>query len=141
MVDDEPLLSIGEVAKISGVSASALRYYERCELIEAGIKVGGRRHYAASVLHTIAIIKFCQRIGCSLAEIGDLLAEGHIHTGEWRRLAMKKRCDVLSKIDQLKNLAKLIQDVLDCECDALCECPHMTSAAFVTGDLGGDLQI
>lgn len=39
--------SIGEVAKRSGVRASALRYYEEAGILPATARVGGRRRYVS----------------------------------------------------------------------------------------------
>ncbi len=50
MTDGEAGLSIGEVSHLSGVSTSALRYYERIGLVPPPPRVAGRRDYDASVL-------------------------------------------------------------------------------------------
>lgn len=61
----EPLLTITEVARRSGVMASALRFYESRGLLHS-LRVGsGHRRYPRSVLRRIAYIVFAQRIGFS----------------------------------------------------------------------------
>jgi MerR family redox-sensitive transcriptional activator SoxR len=72
MVD---LLPIGEVAKRSGVAASALRFYEGQGLITSVRSGSGHRRYPRAVLRRIAFIVFAQRIGLSLDEIAQELAK------------------------------------------------------------------
>src|SRR5687767_143382 len=71
----EELLTIGEVARRSGVRASALRYYDELGLISSERSGSGHRRYPRSVLRRIAFIVFAQRIGLSLDEIGHELEE------------------------------------------------------------------
>jgi MerR family transcriptional regulator, redox-sensitive transcriptional activator SoxR len=68
------LLTIGEVARRSGVAASALRFYEERGLIRAERAGSGHRRYGRPVLRRIAFIVFAQRVGLSLDEIGRELA-------------------------------------------------------------------
>lgn len=136
MKQEEALLPIGEVAKRSGVASSALRYYEKCELINAGAKIGGRRHYPLSVLRRLSVIKVCQHIGFSLAEISELLNGSLASNGAWRRLAMSKRRDLQARIGQLESLLKLLEHTLGCECHALDDCPQMAPGGYLA-DRGG----
>ena len=71
----DDLLTIGEVAKRSGVAASALRFYEDRGLIRSERAGSGHRRYPRAVLRRIAFIVFAQRIGLTLGEIGDELAK------------------------------------------------------------------
>src|SRR3954447_3764307 len=71
----ERLLTIGEVARRSGVAASALRFYEQRELIASERAGSGHRRYPRSVLRRVAFIVFAQRIGLTLDEIGAELAK------------------------------------------------------------------
>ncbi|MFE9867992.1 MerR family transcriptional regulator [Streptomyces sp. NPDC005506] len=123
---EDALLSISEVARRAGIAASALRYYERCSLIPEGAKVAGRRHYPPDVLHRLSAIKICQRIGFSLAEIADLLQSNMAGEGVWRHVASVRRSAVEREIAALNDLLHLIDQTLDCECRALCDCPHMS---------------
>src|SRR5436309_9154083 len=64
------LLTIGEVARRSGVAASALRFYEERGLIASERAGSGHRRYPRPVLRRIAFIVFAQRVGLTLEEIG-----------------------------------------------------------------------
>lgn len=139
MTQEENLLPIGEVAKRSGVASSALRYYERCGLIGAGAKIGGRRHFPVSVLQRLSVIKVCQHIGFSLAEISELLNGSLAGNGAWRRLAMSKRRDLQVRIGQMEGLLELLEQTLGCECRALDDCPQLAPGGYLA-DCGGVLE-
>ncbi len=119
------LVSINQIARESGVAASALRYYERCGLINAGIKIGGRRHYPPSILQRLSVIKVCQKIGFSLAEIGELLDGRPGRDRAWREVAQARRSEVQRQINQLQHLLELLDAAMDCSCHRLYECPQM----------------
>lgn len=67
-------LTIGELARRSGVAASALRYYEERGLIHAVRNAAGHRTYPRHTLRRIAFIVFAKRIGLSLEEVATELA-------------------------------------------------------------------
>ena len=56
-------LSVGEVAKRSGVAVSALHFYEREGLIESHRTAGNQRRYHRDVLRRIAFIRVSQGLG------------------------------------------------------------------------------
>ena len=68
-------LTIGEVAKRSGVATSALRFYEEQGLIGSERNSSGHRRYPQAVIRRVAFIVFAQRIGLTLEEIGTALAK------------------------------------------------------------------
>jgi MerR family transcriptional regulator, redox-sensitive transcriptional activator SoxR len=69
------LLTIGEVARRSGVAASALRFYEERGLIRSERSSAGHRRFARPMIRRVAFIVFAQRVGLSLDEIHGELAK------------------------------------------------------------------
>ncbi len=69
------LLTITEVARRSGVAASALRFYEERGLIRSERAGSGHRRYPRAVLRRIAFLVFAQRVGLTLDEISAELAK------------------------------------------------------------------
>lgn len=68
-------LTIGEVAKRSGISIDAIRFYEREKLLlPTERKVSGYRLFDTSILETISFIRNAKELGFALSEIADLLA-------------------------------------------------------------------
>jgi MerR family transcriptional regulator, redox-sensitive transcriptional activator SoxR len=123
MRDTTRRLSIGEVARRAGMTASRIRYYETRGLIDPPERSGGKRRYSQRVVRRLAIIDAAQRVGFSLEEIHDLLGSRHGPAHErLRRLALRK----LPEIDQLIVRATTVQQLLqfcgDCHCKSIDEC-------------------
>jgi DNA-binding transcriptional MerR regulator len=69
-------LDIAEVAQLSGVPASTLRYYEEKGLVRSVGRRGLRRVFADDVLERLALIALGRSVGFSLDEIGRVFASG-----------------------------------------------------------------
>ena len=67
--DNTRMLTVGEVARRSGVAVSALHFYETKGLIASVRTAGNQRRFPSLVLRTLAIIKVAQRTGIPLEEI------------------------------------------------------------------------
>lgn len=100
------LFTIGEVAKRSGVAASALRFYEQLSLIRSERNVAGHRRYPRDVLRRVAFIIFAQKIGLSLEEIGRELAKlprNHVpERSDWARLSGSWTARINERIAELR---------------------------------------
>ena len=122
----DSVLTIGEVARRSGVASSALRFYEERRLI-ASVRAGsGHRRYPRSVLRRIAFIVFAQRIGLTLAEIGAELAKLPADRSptrqDWARLsgAWTKRVDHM--MAELQRLRDGLTQCIGCGCLSIDKC-------------------
>jgi MerR family redox-sensitive transcriptional activator SoxR len=122
----EPLLTISEVARRSGVAASALRFYEERGLIASTRAGSGHRRYPRSVLRRIAFIVFAQRIGLTLEEIGAELAKlptDHVPTGQdWSRLSQTWASRIDKRIAELQRLRGGLTKCIGCGCLSLEHC-------------------
>jgi MerR family redox-sensitive transcriptional activator SoxR len=122
----ESVLTIGEVAKRSGVAPSALRFYEERGLIRSERAGSGHRRYPRSVLRRISFIVFAQRIGLTLEEIGAELAKlpsDRIPArGDWARLsgAWTQRID--QRIAELQRLRAGLTECIGCGCLSIDKC-------------------
>ncbi len=88
-------LTIGEVGQRTGVSASALRFYEAEGLIGSHRTGGQQRRYDREVLRRVSFIRIAQQLGLSLDEIRDQLSSlpaGRTPTkADWARLSRSWR--------------------------------------------------
>jgi DNA-binding transcriptional MerR regulator len=97
------MLDIAEVARQSGLPASALRYYEERGLIASIGRRGLRRLYGPGVLERLALIALGRRAGFSLAEIAAMFApDGRLGL---RRDRLAARADELDRT--IRRLAAL----------------------------------
>jgi MerR family redox-sensitive transcriptional activator SoxR len=124
------LLTIGEVARRSGVAASALRFYEERGMIAAERADGGQRRFPRHVLRRIAFIVFAQRIGLSLDEIGLELAKlppNRAPTGrDWQRLSATWTSRIDERIAELERLRAGLTQCIGCGCLSLDRC-HLSN--------------
>jgi MerR family redox-sensitive transcriptional activator SoxR len=121
------LLGIAEVARRSGVPASALRFYEDRGLIRSERAGSGlRRRYPRAVLRRIAFIVFAQRIGLTLEEIGKELARlppDRAPSGrEWSRLSRTWTSRIDERIAELERLRAGLTVCIGCGCLSLERC-------------------
>jgi MerR family redox-sensitive transcriptional activator SoxR len=120
------LLTIGEVARRSGVAASALRFYEERGLIESERAGSGHRRYARPVLRRIAFIVFAQRVGLTLEEIGAELAklpgDRAPTRRDWARLSSGWSARIDDRIAELQRLKVGLTECIGCGCLSLDRC-------------------
>jgi MerR family redox-sensitive transcriptional activator SoxR len=120
------LLTIGQVAARTGVATSALRFYEERGLLASERNGGGHRRYARPVIRRVAFILFAQRIGLTLEQIGEELAQLPASRTpkreDWERLTGKWRLRVDEQIAQLERLRDSLTDCIGCGCLSLDRC-------------------
>ena len=126
LADMEGLLTISEVARRSGVAASALRFYEERGLIRSERAGSGHRRYPRAVLRRIAFIVFAQRIGLTLDEIGvevGRLSGNHVPVrADWARLSGRWTARIDARIAELQRLRSSLTRCIGCGCLSLTEC-------------------
>lgn len=122
----EQLLTIGEVARRSGVAASALRFYEERGLIASERAGSGHRRYPRSILRRVAFIVFAQRVGLSLEEIGAELSKLPPHKApsrrDWSRLSSAWTSRIDERIAELERLRAGLTECIGCGCLSLARC-------------------
>ena len=135
------LLTIGEVARRSGVASSALRFYEERGLIASERASSGHRRYARAVLRRIAFIVFAQRVGLTLDEIGAELAklppDRAPNRRDWSRLSRSWSSRIDQRIAELQRLKVGLTECIGCGCLSLERCklanPHDRAASLGPG--------
>jgi MerR family redox-sensitive transcriptional activator SoxR len=124
--DPSNLLTIGEVARRSGVASSALRFYEELGLISSERAGSGHRRFPRSVLRRIAFIVFAQRIGLRLEEIRAELAKLPPHQAptrrDWASLSTTWTARIEERIAELERLKLGLTECIGCGCLSLDRC-------------------
>jgi MerR family redox-sensitive transcriptional activator SoxR len=118
-------LTIGAVARRSGLRPSALRYYERLGLLDAPARAGRFRRYDATVFARLGVIRLAQQAGFTMAEIAELLhgfAPDTPPAARWRAFAERKLTEVDAQIRRAEEMRRLLEESLRCGCVTLEEC-------------------
>ena len=120
-------LSVGDVAKRSGVAVSTLHFYEHRGLIKSWRSDGNQRRYTRDVLRRVAVIKVAQRLGLSLgsnAAALDVLPKDRSPTAEdWRRMSSAWRDELDDRITKLARLRDELDHCIGCGCLSISDCP------------------
>ncbi|MCF6765261.1 redox-sensitive transcriptional activator SoxR [Thiotrichales bacterium 19S3-7] len=121
------LLSVGLVAKRSGVSISTLHFYEEKNLIQSSRNHINQRQYSRDVLRRVAVIRAAKKIGLTLKEIKtglSILPHGKSPSLEdWQKLATYWNTLLDTKIENLQNLRDSLTRCIGCGCLSLDKCP------------------
>lgn len=120
------LLPIGELARRAGVSVPTVRYYEERGLISSLRTSGNKRLFPRHVLRRLAVVAAGQRVGLTLAEIADALAELPADRApsqrDWNRLSTGWSELVAGRIRQLEVLQSSLDSCIGCGCLSLGKC-------------------
>lgn len=125
-VELEPELTVGQLAARSGVTVSALHFYERQGLITSRRTTGNQRRYRRDTLRRVALIRIAQRVGIPLGEVATVLAElpeGQLPgRQDWQRLSNRWRADLDARIRQLQQLRDEFTECIGCGCMSIDRC-------------------
>ena len=130
----------GQVAAAAGVNLQTLRYYERRGLLKPSERtLGGHRVYSPESVTRLRVIRAAQRVGFTLAEVGELLATGgHRHGGRDEGLqarAAVKLAEVEGKIADLTVIRDTLRAAMDAGCDDLVVCAESDCCPLPFTDL------
>ncbi len=117
------MLLIGEVADLTGLATSTIRYYEELGLIRPVRRESGRRLFEEGTPRRLRAISAAREAGFSLEEIGRLLGSQAAGTDEWRSLVERKIGSVEARAERLQAIASTLRDSLDCGCQMWDLCP------------------
>jgi MerR family transcriptional regulator, redox-sensitive transcriptional activator SoxR len=119
-------LTIGELSERSGVSASALRFYEREGLIHSRRTAGNQRRYHRTTLRRVAFIRASQTVGIPLSLIGEVLAFLPKDTPPtrafWVRASQCWREALDDRIARMERLRDRFARCIGCGCLSFSEC-------------------
>lgn len=128
-------MRIGELAKRSGVSSSAIRYYEAAGLLPKAPRISGVRVYSARTVDTLAMIARAKDAGFRLDEVRVLMAagDGTPAGGAWRESVVQKLAEVELTQRQLNAQRELLTRLLECRCADADTCRRRMRNSFSAG--------
>ena len=115
-------MDISDVARRSGVAASALRFYEEMGLIASLGRPGERRRFAPQVLDQLALIALGQSAGFTLEEIRAMFAPNGKPNID-RSILAAKADELDATIRRLRAMSKGLRHAAACPAPSHAECP------------------
>ena len=129
----DDVMLIGDMAARTGLSVSAIRFYESKGLIAPIRSPGGQRRFRRADIRRLSFIRIAQQLGLSIEEIGaelSRLPSGRTPTaGDWARISRSIRASLDAQIQSLQQVRSRLDGCIGCGCLSLKKC-----ALYNTGD-------
>lgn len=122
------MITIGEAAKRSGVTAKMIRHYEAIGLLGAGLRSdAGYRLYGDKDVHELRFIRRARTLGFSLEQIEALLSlwrDRERASADVKRLAQQHVAELDERIRELTDMRDTLATLArHCRGDHRPECP------------------
>lgn len=119
-------LSIGALARRTGLAVSAIRYYEAQGLIKPWRNAGGQRRFERADLRRLSFVMIAQQFGFTLPQIKaelDRLPGGRTPSkADWARISENFRAALDVRIATLTRLRDNLDGCIGCGCLSLDVC-------------------
>lgn len=119
-------LTIGDLARRTGLAVSAIRFYETHGILAPLRNAGGHRRYARTDIRRLSFVIAAQRLGFSLTEIAghltDLPPHKALSQSDWTRIATGFGQQIDQRIRDLQRLRDRLDGCIGCGCLSLDRC-------------------
>lgn len=119
-------ISIGQLAERTGLSVSAIRYYETQGLIASERSAGGQRRFLRSDIRRLSFVMIAQQVGFTIEQIRtqlETLPNGRTpNKSDWTRMSRGFRKALDEKITSLKQMRENLDGCIGCGCLSLKKC-------------------
>jgi len=114
------LVTIGQAAKQTGLSAKMIRHYEEAGLLKKAHRTdAGYRLYNSQQLQQLTFIKQARTLGFSIAQVSSLLdlwRNPQRSSKEVKQLAEQHLDEIKQKVVELQQMQKVLQQLADSCC-------------------------
>lgn len=121
----EPL-TIGELARRTGLSVSAIRFYETKGLVASIRSAGGQRRFLRSDIRRLSFVLIAQQLGFSIQEIKEALSTLPANRAptqkDWERISRGFRGELDQRISRMTRLRDYLDGCIGCGCLSLKKC-------------------
>ena len=119
-------LSIGDVARRTGLSVSAIRFYESRGLVKPDRRPSGQREFARADIRRLSFILIAQQMGLTIEEIAGVLGELPENRAptkaDWTRISQRFRKRLDDHIAMVERLRNRLDGCIGCGCLSLKTC-------------------
>lgn len=125
-MDSNQVMTVGDLAKRSGVAVSTIHFYEAKGLIEGWRTPGNQRRYSRRMLRRVAIVRVAQRAGLPLSLIKehlDRLPTKAVTAAQWTEMSRAWKALLDERITSLVQLRDQLQNCIGCGCLSMKDCP------------------
>ena len=154
MPTSSPLLTIGELARRTGLAVSAIRFYEQRGLVSALRTSGNQRRFLRSDIRRLSFALIAQRLGLTLVEVQRELAtlpNGRAPLqSDWESISTRLRTRLDERILMLSRTRDLLDGCIGCGCLSLERCAlynpgdrarrNGAGPRFLLGDRASDFE-
>jgi DNA-binding transcriptional MerR regulator len=117
-------LTIGELARSTGVATSALRYYEDLGLLRPARRTSGHRSYDPQAVAIVGVVLFLRDVGFTLKEIKRMVTRRSAAPRVWKSLATRKVAELDQQIAKAQAARIALEHALACPRENILECPN-----------------
>jgi len=121
-----PTLSIGDLARRTGLSVSAIRFYEQRGLVTASRGTGNQRRFDRTDIRRLSFALIAQKLGLTIAEIETELAtlprDQAPTAKDWQTIATRIQSRIAAQIDFLQKTHARLGGCIGCGCLSLEKC-------------------
>ena len=119
-------LTIGYVARRTGLATSAIRYYEEEGLVRPDRNDSGHRRYERSDLRRLSFVMISQELGFGIAEIRQALNSLPDHRtptkADWAKISNRFGKILDTRIERMQTLRARLDGCIGCGCLSLKSC-------------------
>jgi MerR family transcriptional regulator, redox-sensitive transcriptional activator SoxR len=122
----DDVLSIGDLARRTGLSVPAIRFYEAQGLVAPARSPGGQRRFRRSDIRRLSFVRVAQMLGLSLsdiaAELRRLPGARTPDAADWGRISRAIRGELDRRIAALERTRARLDGCIGCGCLSLKSC-------------------
>jgi len=120
------MMTIGDLSDRTGLSVSAIRFYETKGLVAPSRNAGGQRRYLRSDIRRLSFVQICQQLGFSIEDIRQALAtlpQARTPTQkDWEKIGRAFNHRLEERIARLSRLRDYLSGCIGCGCLSLRTC-------------------
>lgn len=126
MISKYSELTIGQMARRTGLAVSAIRFYETEGLITANRNQGGHRRFARAQVRRVSFILIAQQFGLTLPQVKGVLQqlpqERTPNAKDWAIISEALQTHLDTKIAKLTHMRDSLDGCIGCGCLSLDAC-------------------
>ncbi|KZL13047.1 MULTISPECIES: redox-sensitive transcriptional activator SoxR [unclassified Pseudovibrio] len=120
------VMTIGELADRTGLTTSAIRFYETKGIVTASRNSGGQRRFMRADIRRLSFALVAQEFGFTIKEIsaqlGTLPPGRAPNKADWQRLSQQFKIHLNERIARMENLRAQLEGCMGCGCLSLDKC-------------------